>query len=838
MIFLYSYKLIIEGVNVLDKQLLEITMAGLLHDIGKPIFRASNLDSRAHPVSGTDFVKKFTQDKGILEAIRYHHAKDLNTAKLDSNSAAYVVYYADNIASGVDRRKIEGEDDTLTKFDKSLALSTVFNLLNDNNGKMMLDATDAEAINLPTPKAKISESEYNLIVQRINEGLSAIKFEPEYINSLIELLEAYLTYIPSSTVNTEVADISLFDHQKLTAAIAANVYLYLTQNNRENFKALLFENEESFRDEKAYIMYSCDISGIQKFIYTISSKGALKGLRSRSFYLEMLLQHIIDCLLDECGLSRANLIYSGGGHAYILMPNTESIKAIIRQSMANANTWMIQNFGTALYIAGDYQECSSNDLMNKPYKDLPYSNIFKSLAVKLSKAKQKRYSANEIRRLNAEKPDEMGRECNICGSIDCLIDTNDGKNICFCCNSLKNISSDIIDDNKLLLTTNVLLSNNNYLILPSIHTPDEDNYLYALSESEVKKLLSQQDSGILKVYGKNKMLTGLRYGTKLWVGTYHYNIKGNIATFEDLANGSTGIERLGVLRADVDYLGTAFVSGFVRAKETDMVEKYRYLTISRTATLSRQLSLFFKLHINKILSCSVSGLQPFSLISQNQQSEREAVIVYSGGDDLFVVGAWNEIIETAVDLRNAFEKYTTATLTFSAGIGIFPGKYPISRMAIETQDLEDAAKRIDSDKNAISLFGLESFIDFDGEHKIGAQHTYKWDVFINNVAGEKLKLLQGYFSMSSDMESASGNSFLYKLMGYVRDIQNDPINIARLAYILGRMAPKKDDEEKTKAYRLFSTEIYKWIFNLEDRKQLLTAINLFVYLDRKKNEEE
>jgi CRISPR-associated protein Csm1 len=59
-------------------------------------------------------------------------------------------------------------------------------------------------------------------------------------------------------------------------------------------------------------MFSCDISGIQKFIYTISSKGALKGLRSRSFYLEMLLQHVIDCLLDKCGLSRANLIYSGG----------------------------------------------------------------------------------------------------------------------------------------------------------------------------------------------------------------------------------------------------------------------------------------------------------------------------------------------------------------------------------------------------------------------------------------------------------------------------------------------------------------------------------------------
>ena len=34
---------------------------------------------------------------------------------------------------------------------------------------------------------------------------------------------------------------------------------------------------------------TADISGIQSFIYDISSKAALKGLRARSFYLELIL---------------------------------------------------------------------------------------------------------------------------------------------------------------------------------------------------------------------------------------------------------------------------------------------------------------------------------------------------------------------------------------------------------------------------------------------------------------------------------------------------------------------------------------------------------------------
>ena len=36
-----------------------------------------------------------------------------------------------------------------------------------------------------------------------------------------------------------------------------------------------------------------------------------------------MMEHIIDTLLDKLHLSRANLIYSGGGHCYMILPNTK-----------------------------------------------------------------------------------------------------------------------------------------------------------------------------------------------------------------------------------------------------------------------------------------------------------------------------------------------------------------------------------------------------------------------------------------------------------------------------------------------------------------------------------
>ena len=140
-------------------------------------------------------------------------------------------------------------------------------------------------------------------------------------------METTFSYIASSTYLGQVSDISLYDHSKTTAAIASCIYEYLYSQNRDDYRSILLLNTKDFYAEKAFLMFSFDISGIQKFIYTISDKNALKILRARSFYLEILVRHLVDRLLERCGLSRANLIYSGGGHCYMLLPNTSKIKA-------------------------------------------------------------------------------------------------------------------------------------------------------------------------------------------------------------------------------------------------------------------------------------------------------------------------------------------------------------------------------------------------------------------------------------------------------------------------------------------------------------------------------
>ena len=66
-------------------------------------------------------------------------------------------------------------------------------------------------------------------------------------------------------------DISLYDHIKLTAALSLCIYDHLTSENISDYRRELFDNAEGFYDKKAFLLYSADISGIQKFIYNIGS---------------------------------------------------------------------------------------------------------------------------------------------------------------------------------------------------------------------------------------------------------------------------------------------------------------------------------------------------------------------------------------------------------------------------------------------------------------------------------------------------------------------------------------------------------------------------------------
>ncbi|WP_161496484.1 type III-A CRISPR-associated protein Cas10/Csm1 [Clostridium thermosuccinogenes] len=796
------------------------TVGGLLHDFGKVLHRSGAADGRSHSISGADYIKGFTSDKDIIDCIRFHHRKEIDSALLSDESPAYIVYIADHISSGADRKGIEGEANT--GYDQERMLESVYNLLSNRKGKAVYaPGMIKNTINYPGEGIKAAATEYPRLLSGFTDGLSDICFEPEYINSLLELCEKYLSYIPASTDSGQVCDISLFDHSKITAALASCIALYLEEGNRLNYRKELYERESDFCSEKAFCLFSVDISGIQKFIYTISSKGALKGLRSRSFYLEILLENIADEILNACGVSRSNLLYTGGGHAYLLLPNTGKVLTTVKESFSNINRRLLEKFETELYIAYGIKACSANELMSRTGNPESYVNLFRSVSSQISAMKLRRYSAEDIRFLNSVGIDREGRECAVCGTSSVRLSERNGSIMCGMCSSLSDISGGLIKENVVFA---VLREEPNNACLPVFSADGSSLYLKPMTADAVREMLREAPEKVVRIYSKNAYSTGIPHSIKLWMGDYAAkSAEGALKTFSELAQDSQGINRIAVLRADVDNLGAAFVSGFMREKDPE--NKYKYMTISRTTTLSRSLSLFFKYHINYLMENP-----EFSLT--DKEGKRNVVIVYSGGDDLFIVGAWDEVFSAAVDIRRAFNRYTDRALTLSAGLAVFDEKYPISLMAEETAELEERAKDNKYEggsKNSVSLFGLES-----EKGQLTDKHTYNWDTFESKVIGEKYKAIKALYEAGGDY----GNTYFYNILYFLRESENEKVNVARLAYLLARREPDKKAADKLKqAYSSFSANVYKWALAPEDRKQLITALIIFMCTLRDEKED-
>lgn len=811
----------------------KLAIGALLHDIGKLLYRYN--DGRNHSRSGYEYLKDVVhiEDRKILEQVLYHHASLLKNARIENNSLAYITYIADNIASASDRRKTQEEE---SGFDREMSLQSIFNLLNGNDEKLCYSAEQLnKTINYPTSVSTgFDEVFYGKIVNEIENNLRGITWDNNYLNSLLEVLEVQLSYIPSSTMKSEVADISLYDHVKLTAAIAASIKEWLDENNISDYKETLFKGASGFYGKKVFLLFSMDMSGIQDFIYTIASKNALKMLRSRSFYLEIFMENLIDELLDYIGMSRSNLIYSGGGHAYIITANTENIKQKIVEFELKINEWLLDEFKTALFLGCGYAECSANELHNEP--EGTYRQIFKNVSKMISQKKMKRYSAAQIIKLNSKGKKDGTRECRVCRRASKLLEDDD---ICSVCNAMIDMSQNILYEGFYIVTENP--KDKAALPLPF------GRYLVAYNKEELLEKMKQDDSSYIRAYTKNKSYTGFKVVKKLWVGDYTLG-----DSFEKLAKKSEGINRIAVFRADVDNLADAFVNGFVSEKYGE-----KYMTISRTATFSRKMSMFFKYHINYILE---NG--EFYIVDKKKEDKgkkgkrnRNATIVYSGGDDVFVVGSWDDVVGFAVDLQKSLKEFSQDTLTISGGIGIYPAKYPINNMARLTGELEDCSKKYKEpekkiglckdcnksgncsrecekkSKNAITLFTPPQEKSENNGLSLTQDMTFSWKDFENNVVKIKLNFLKKFFVKTPE----KGKAFLYRILELIRGMEDDKINLARLAYTLARLeeALKKDKEAgQIKEINFFSSTIYKWIGCEKDRKEFIAAIYLYVYLIR------
>lgn len=824
----------------------EILIKGaLLHDIGKVCYRAMKKRIN-HSKLGGDFLEQYLKSneetERLLNCVRYHHKDYLQKAKLDKNDLAYIVYEADNIASGMDRRENEGEE---KGFDLKLNLDSIFSVFYSDKkiqvaNKYFLIYKDINKVfNYPRKDISLAtNSNYEALLNKIKSHFITKDINQISINQLLQIIEEGFSYVPSSTNRAEVCDISLYVHSKITSAVASCMKLYFDEQQIQDYKKYCFNSgSKIFRNEKIYLLISGDISGIQDFIYTIPSKGALKTLRGRSLYIDLLLEEFIDEYLEQIGLSRANVLYSGGGHFYILAPNIEDTKKAIDKLQAKMNRWLMENIGINLYLAIGTAECSANNLM----KSEAQGNLFATVNKKLKDDKTIRYSKDEDFLeyiFNVEKEKYTAKkECNICHNlVDKLWEYNSDEEIaCEFCLNLYKLGQDILTQDLVFVISEEKIDGG-----IKIFGKDKDLYMYAVNIKDIDMFKGK----ILRIYSKNNLLEN-DLAVRLYLADYSAkNENDEVMTFDDLAKSSCktdkGIKRLGVLRLDVDDLGIAFSSGFVSDKDK-IEDNLRYATLSRYADLSKDISMFFKVAINKICAGDLTGCvdfeeKAFNIFGIAKAPKRKVNIIYAGGDDLFLVGAWDEVLEVAIDINRAFKQFTNGKLTLSAGMAMFSPTYPISKMA-EIVGLLVQMSKSKKDKNSIALFGMETNLKANGQ--LECKHIYTWADFEMKVCKEKMNYLLARLSFDGDKfnKLSVGKSLIYRLMDLIQLADEDKLNIARFAYVLARMQPKQDkDEQKRKVYEDFVSKMYQWINNNEDKKQLATALNLLVYYLRDKKE--
>jgi CRISPR-associated protein Csm1 len=183
------------------------------------------------------------------------------------------------------------------------------------------------AIAYPLNSEPNKEQQYSFQKRIDKEVLPYLKDNGENLSLLMLILEKF-----GSCLSFGESDIALVDIAKTTAAIAVALF------NNTNEKISLIAG---------------DLSGIQKFIYTISSHGALKSLRARSFYLELVTEEIVQQLLDKLQLPRTNIIYAGGGNFYILASGTEENQNIIKKVRQDFNEWLLKEFQGKVFLALD-----------------------------------------------------------------------------------------------------------------------------------------------------------------------------------------------------------------------------------------------------------------------------------------------------------------------------------------------------------------------------------------------------------------------------------------------------------------------------------------------------
>lgn len=493
--------------------------------------------------------------------------------------------------------------------------------------------------------------------------------------------------------------------------------------------------------EKPYLLVSGDLSGIQDTVFTISSKGALKSLRARSFMLEFLCEHIcyeiISNVLGSYKKFNNHVIFSGGGGFCLLLPNVDKSKEVVVNIKKIINNWAFEEFGGKLYVAIESIELDETEIdINSDNNKFRIK--WNELSDKLECDKKRKFSW----KLNNIFSDEFvvepslynnKQECQIChrddivfseeplrtftgdiikdtGKLEAAEDNSKNQIIHELCYQLLKLGDRLTKANYISrVKDKPKIENEGYLAFPSLPVRSETPLLksgFVYYEVELVKsaecvwVINSFAEDMLPFYYANyaTKYEDLPEEIKIIEKAENSNVeKFHTASFSALANCSRGAALIGCLRMDVDNMGRVLVEDLV---------KFNLVTLSN---FSKMLNIFFKVYLPLICKGKLGNAgEPTDLTSKGYSNGRNVSIVYSGGDDLFIVGAWDETAELAYDIQRCFKKFSG--LGFSAGLTLHKPNFPLYQMAKQSVEALSESKifkkYLDSSptKNKYALF--------------------------------------------------------------------------------------------------------------------------------------
>lgn len=645
-----------------------------------------------------------------------HHAPDKDDV------FQLIVQKADHYASGADRTGESGWKDATAEQNwdsfKDVQMVSIFEGLLKNGAhayewKVPIKPLSLDDEHFPVLKAAKAKGQvsYSELWSEFENAFLALSEAENDTMSLSEnlsfLLYRFASTVPASTIH--LPDVSLYDHLKSTAILALCLYDYLEANKRLDPSFKIGDNEAPI------LLVGGDLSGIQNYIYDIVSSKAASNLKGRSFYLQILVENAVELILRRLDLPWSSVVYASGGGFYLIAPNTNSVKEALTAAVNELTNAIFEEHQTSLSLNIAWQEVTQGQMLHKnPDNDLHHA--WKELAGKIAGKKSQKFS-EFIQKDYAFffKPSEIGgqqerdyitgeefteeeaKAKSAGGRNHLVVELEAGKFV----KSRTNLQ---IELGKKLRRTDYWISSK--VAVPQwkkqeVKISNLPIYNYLLSKEELLSLgHPNPDEVLIRSFdisrsGYNKQSAFLK-GKKCIHGFTFYggndfpeNPDGSPVTYDEMAERSaSGAKKLGVLRMDVDNLGAIFISGLSDKKRT----------FSRYSVLSRSLDYFFKGYLN--------------CIWKNHFSTNTSII-YSGGDDLFIVGQWEATFDFAHKIRDEFRKWVcdNPALTISGGIAVTGGSFPISKGAEFAEQAEKTAKEYERemdgklmDKDAITIF--------------------------------------------------------------------------------------------------------------------------------------